>query len=82
MKKQTEENLSLTSLQLFLACTLLLPFTITLGIVWLCLVYHRNLHKGSMQEEGQLRLTRSPVGSDGVAVLEHSSTLLPAYLSA
>lgn len=82
MSYQTPEHHSLTPLQIFLACTLLLPFTITLGIVWLCMVYHRNLHQGMMLEEGHVCLTRSQVGSDGAAVLEQSSMLLPVYLSA
>jgi|688.fasta_scaffold39872_4 hypothetical protein len=82
MKNRTTLNLSLTTLQIFFACTVLLPFTMTLGIVWLCQAYHRCLPEKRAPEEGRVPWIRNSASSERATVVEHESILLPIYLSA
>ena|GEM_PF-5689610 len=82
MKNQIMLNHRLTKLQIFFACTILLPFTMILGIVWLCQAYHRCFHEESATEDGRVRVTGSLDKSHRAAVAEHDSWLLPVNLSA
>lgn len=81
MKAATQTIISLSPLQIFFACTLLLPFTLTLGVVWLCQAYHRSLQQQRGHTESSNPWSRSLASSDGAAVLEQDSVLLPVRLA-
>lgn len=80
MKSSCIPGLQVSAIQLFCAVTFLLPFTLVLGVVWLCQVYHRR--------NGNRLTTADELGANGgremrggAAVNDNQLLLLPVCLS-
>jgi hypothetical protein len=81
MKNSSSSGLQVSAIQLFCAVTFLLPFTLVLGVAWLCQVYHHR--------NGKRLTTADELGANGgretrgvVVVNDNQSLLLPVCLSA
>lgn len=77
MKRDATSNGQFSATQLLLAVTVLLPFTLVLGVAWLCQAYHRRIK--SLDSNATKGIHD---GLSGAAASESRSLPLPVCLAA
>lgn len=77
MKRDSTSGMQLSATQLLLALTVLLPFTLVLGVVWVCQAYHRRIKSTDFSDTNGIQ-----DGPSGAATKETHASPLPVCLAA